>query len=98
MKLWVPHCFLLNGDGGLIIVADDVIVTGVLSAKWSPDLKDVRCDLDPMLIANHVRYMQLFPEGYCLKIFIIQLTVRYFRIFKRYKCIACIPRGMLESD
>ncbi|TYK06911.1 putative DNA helicase MCM9 isoform X1 [Cucumis melo var. makuwa] len=33
----------------------DVIVTGVLSAKWSPDLKDVRCDLDPMLIANHVR-------------------------------------------
>lgn len=40
---------------GSIIGPDDVIVTGVLSAKWSPDLKDVRCDLDPMLIANHVR-------------------------------------------
>lgn len=55
MKLLLPHRFLLNGDGGLIIGPDDVIVTGVLSAKWSPDLKDVRCDLDPMLIANHVR-------------------------------------------
>ncbi|KAK1287484.1 hypothetical protein QJS10_CPB19g01377 [Acorus calamus] len=34
---------------------DDVIVTGVLTAKWSPDLKDVRCDLEPVLIANYVR-------------------------------------------
>jgi hypothetical protein len=34
---------------------DDVIATGTLTAKWSPDLKDVRCDLDPILIANHVR-------------------------------------------
>ncbi|KAL5705129.1 DNA helicase [Ranunculus cassubicifolius] len=34
---------------------DSVIVTGVLTAKWSSDLKDVRCDLDPTLIANHVR-------------------------------------------
>ncbi|CAA7400958.1 unnamed protein product [Spirodela intermedia] len=34
---------------------DDVITTGVLSAKWSSDLKDVRCDLDPILLANHVR-------------------------------------------
>ncbi|PON87322.1 hypothetical protein TorRG33x02_168140, partial [Trema orientale] len=33
----------------------DIIVTGVLTARWSPDLKDVRCDLDPVLIANHVR-------------------------------------------
>ncbi|XP_031744946.1 probable DNA helicase MCM9 isoform X3 [Cucumis sativus] len=39
----------------LVKAGDDVIVSGVLSAKWSPDLKDVRCDLDPMLIANHVR-------------------------------------------
>ena len=81
MRLLVPYCFLLIGT-------DDVIVSGVLSAKWSPDLKDVRCDLDPMLIANHVRYMQLFSEGYCLKNFVIQLTVHYFRIFERYKCIA----------
>ncbi|XP_062104131.1 probable DNA helicase MCM9 [Humulus lupulus] len=34
---------------------NDVIVTGVLTARWSPDLKDVRCDLDLVLIANHVR-------------------------------------------
>ncbi|XP_071740444.1 probable DNA helicase MCM9 [Rutidosis leptorrhynchoides] len=34
---------------------DDVIVTGVLTAKWSPDLKDVRCDLEPVLVANYVR-------------------------------------------
>lgn len=34
---------------------DDVIVTGILSAKWSSDLKDVRCDLDPILLANFVR-------------------------------------------
>ncbi|CAM8937670.1 unnamed protein product [Rhodiola kirilowii] len=34
---------------------DDVIVTGYLTAKWSPDLKDVRCDLEPVLVANNVR-------------------------------------------
>ncbi|KAF8660799.1 hypothetical protein HU200_057385 [Digitaria exilis] len=34
---------------------DDVIVTGILSARWSPDTKDVRSNLDPMLIANYVR-------------------------------------------
>uniref|UniRef100_A0A7N0VE45 Probable DNA helicase MCM9 n=2 Tax=Kalanchoe fedtschenkoi TaxID=63787 RepID=A0A7N0VE45_KALFE len=34
---------------------DDVIVTGYLTAKWSPELKDVRCDLEPVLVANHVR-------------------------------------------
>ncbi|KAL4196460.1 hypothetical protein AMTRI_Chr04g246300 [Amborella trichopoda] len=39
----------------LVKAGDDVIVTGILSAKWSPDLKDVRCDLDPIMIANHVR-------------------------------------------
>lgn len=39
----------------LVISSDDVIVTGVLSAKWSPDIKDVRSNLDPMLIANYVR-------------------------------------------
>ncbi|GJY31897.1 hypothetical protein Tco_0415392 [Tanacetum coccineum] len=31
-----------------------VIVTGVLSAKCPPDLKDVRCDLEPVLVANYV--------------------------------------------
>ncbi|XP_038972914.1 probable DNA helicase MCM9 isoform X2 [Phoenix dactylifera] len=39
----------------VVKAGDDVIVTGVLSAKWSSDLKDVRCDLDPILIANYVR-------------------------------------------
>lgn len=38
-----------------IHVSDDVIVTGVLTAKWSSDMKDVRCDLDPVLVANYVR-------------------------------------------
>ncbi|KAK4845374.1 hypothetical protein QYF36_004223 [Acer negundo] len=39
----------------IVKAGDDVIVTGILTAKWSPDLRDVRCDLDPVLIANHVR-------------------------------------------
>ncbi|KAF7113881.1 hypothetical protein RHSIM_RhsimUnG0105100 [Rhododendron simsii] len=39
----------------IVKAGDDVIVTGALTAKWSSDLKDVRCDLDPILIANHVR-------------------------------------------
>ncbi|KAL0677004.1 hypothetical protein Bca4012_004985 [Brassica carinata] len=34
---------------------DDVVVSGILTSKWSHDLKDVRCDLEPMVIANHVR-------------------------------------------
>lgn len=42
-------------------MSDDVIVTGILSAKWSSDLKDVRCDLDPFLIANHLRYTYTVP-------------------------------------
>ncbi|KAJ0010429.1 hypothetical protein Pint_33385 [Pistacia integerrima] len=42
-------------DQMLLRALDDIIVTGTLTAKWSPDLKDVRCDLDPVLIANHVR-------------------------------------------
>ena len=43
------------GHYGYVFVADDIIVTGILTAKWSPDLKDVRSNLDPVLIANHVR-------------------------------------------
>ena len=38
-----------------LFIVDDVIVTGVLTAKWSPELKDVRCDLDPVLMANYIR-------------------------------------------
>lgn len=39
----------------VVKAGDEVIVTGVLTAKWSPDLKDVRCDLEPVLVANYVR-------------------------------------------
>ncbi|KAK9163907.1 hypothetical protein Syun_004809 [Stephania yunnanensis] len=39
----------------LVKAGDDVIVTGILTAKWSSDLRDVRCDLEPILIANNVR-------------------------------------------
>ncbi|XP_024162361.1 probable DNA helicase MCM9 isoform X2 [Rosa chinensis] len=39
----------------IVKAGDDIIVTGILTAKWSPDLKDVRCDLDPVLVANCIR-------------------------------------------
>ncbi|KAI3941095.1 hypothetical protein MKW92_021790 [Papaver armeniacum] len=39
----------------IVKAGDDVVVTGVLTAKWSSDMKDVRCDLDPVFVANHVR-------------------------------------------
>ncbi|XP_062075068.1 probable DNA helicase MCM9 [Humulus lupulus] len=54
----IPRSILVILKDDLVDVVkagDDVIVTGVLTARWSPDLKDVRCDLDPVLIANHVR-------------------------------------------
>ncbi|KAM0949017.1 putative DNA helicase [Dioscorea sansibarensis] len=38
-----------------VILMDDLVDVVKAGAKWSADLKDVRCDLDPMLIANHVR-------------------------------------------
>ncbi|GAA0172536.1 DNA metabolism protein [Lithospermum erythrorhizon] len=52
---------------------DDVIVTGVLTAKWSTDLKDVRSDLEPVLVANYVRRMNVLkadidiPEDVIMK-------------------------------
>nr|XP_043630756.1 probable DNA helicase MCM9 [Erigeron canadensis] len=39
----------------VVKAGDEVIVTGILTAKWSPALKDVRCDLEPVLVANCVR-------------------------------------------
>ncbi|KAI4299117.1 hypothetical protein L6164_032607 [Bauhinia variegata] len=39
----------------MVKAGDDVVVTGILTAKWSPELNSVRCDLDPVLVANHVR-------------------------------------------
>lgn len=52
---FVKLCALHAENDAFELYSDDVIVTGVLTAKWSSDLKDVRCDLDPVLIANHVR-------------------------------------------
>ncbi|XP_074567887.1 putative DNA helicase MCM9 isoform X2 [Curcuma longa] len=46
---------LMNDLVDMVKAGDDVMVTGILSAKWSSDLKDVRCDLDPILFANFVR-------------------------------------------
>lgn len=47
--------YFLWWDNLLKLYSDDVAVTGVLTSKWSSDLKDVRCDLDPVLIANNLR-------------------------------------------
>lgn len=58
---------------------DDVVVTGVLTAKWSPDLKDVRCDLDPVLIANNVRLVSDFY--YQNLIILTELADRYTPTF-----------------
>uniref|UniRef100_A0A0E0DYY6 Probable DNA helicase MCM9 n=1 Tax=Oryza meridionalis TaxID=40149 RepID=A0A0E0DYY6_9ORYZ len=52
----------------IVKAGDDVVVTGRLSAKWSPDIKDVRSNLDPMLIANFVRALNL-PNYDSLNIF-----------------------------
>ncbi|KAL5157090.1 putative DNA helicase MCM9 [Glycine soja] len=54
----IPRSILVILKDDLVDVVkagDDVIVTGLLTAKWSPELKDVRCDLDPVLIANNIR-------------------------------------------
>ncbi|KAK8320159.1 hypothetical protein E1A91_A12G016700v1 [Gossypium mustelinum] len=54
----IPRSILVILQDDLVDIVkagDDVIITGILTAKWSPDLKDVRCDLGPILIANHVR-------------------------------------------
>ncbi|XWS68265.1 hypothetical protein CRYUN_Cryun04dG0075800 [Craigia yunnanensis] len=54
----IPRSILVILQDDLVDIVkagDDVIVTGILTAKWSPDIKEVRCDLDPTLIANHVR-------------------------------------------
>jgi len=46
---------LQNDLVDIVKAGDDVIVTGILTAKWSSDLRDVRCDLEPVLVANHVK-------------------------------------------
>ncbi|KAH7423011.1 hypothetical protein KP509_12G035300 [Ceratopteris richardii] len=39
---------------------DDIVVTGILFAKWRPLMKDVRCDLELMLLANFIRKANQF--------------------------------------
>ncbi|KAE8708560.1 putative DNA helicase MCM9 [Hibiscus syriacus] len=72
----IPRSILVILQDDLVDIVkagDDVIVTGILTAKWSPDLKDVRCDLDPILIANHVRRTNELkldidiPDDVCMK-------------------------------
>ncbi|XP_050363646.1 probable DNA helicase MCM9 [Argentina anserina] len=53
------HVILKDDLVDIVKAGDDIIVTGILTAKWSPDLKDVRCDLDPVLVANCVRTNEL---------------------------------------
>ncbi|MCO5589374.1 hypothetical protein L7F22_043341 [Adiantum nelumboides] len=39
---------------------DDIVVTGILFAKWRSLVKDVRCDLELMLLANFIRKANQF--------------------------------------
>nr|XP_051204241.1 probable DNA helicase MCM9 isoform X2 [Lolium perenne] len=47
----------------IVKAGDDVIVSGILSAKWSSDVKDVRCNLDPVFIANYARRTNELKSG-----------------------------------
>ncbi|XP_049935084.1 probable DNA helicase MCM9 isoform X4 [Nymphaea colorata] len=46
----------------MVKAGDDVVVTGILTAKWSPDVRDVRCDLDPIMVANYIRRTNEFKS------------------------------------
>lgn len=37
------------------LFADEIMVTGLLYAKWRTPVMDARCDLELMLQANHIR-------------------------------------------
>ncbi|KAI5065345.1 hypothetical protein GOP47_0020040 [Adiantum capillus-veneris] len=39
---------------------DDIVVTGILFAKWRSLIKEVRCDLELMLLANFIRKANQF--------------------------------------
>ncbi|CAM0951862.1 unnamed protein product [Alopecurus aequalis] len=61
----------------VVKAGDDVIITGILSAKWSSDVKDVRCNLDPVFIANYARRTNELKSG----IDIPEETIRRFEFF-----------------
>lgn len=83
--------------------ADDVIVTGVLTAKWSPDMKDVRCDLEPVLVANYVRYNEhmcnwaIFIEAnrYVWSYLLLNLEFVSFRRINEIKLDIEIPEDII---
>ncbi|OAE19975.1 hypothetical protein AXG93_1520s1490 [Marchantia polymorpha subsp. ruderalis] len=54
----VPRSIVVVLDDDLVDTVqagDDIVVTGVLFAKWKPLVKDLRCDLVLMLRANFIR-------------------------------------------
>ncbi|KAI3445760.1 hypothetical protein Pfo_002425 [Paulownia fortunei] len=66
----------------IVKAGDDVIVTGVLTAKWSSDMKDVRCDLDPVLVANYVRRMNELKSDIDIRDDIIMKFKQFWSDFK----------------
>ncbi|XP_058087341.1 probable DNA helicase MCM9 isoform X2 [Magnolia sinica] len=66
----------------MVKAGDDIIVTGVLSAKWSPDLKDVRCDLDPFLMANHVRRTNELKSDIDIPVDVVKKFEQFWLDFK----------------
>ncbi|KAL3538681.1 hypothetical protein ACH5RR_002047 [Cinchona calisaya] len=66
----------------MVKAGDDVIVTGVLTAKWSSDIKDVRCDLDPVVVANYVRRMNELKSGIDIPDDVIMKFKQFWSDFK----------------
>ncbi|KAF8044179.1 hypothetical protein BT93_A2226 [Corymbia citriodora subsp. variegata] len=66
----------------VIKAGDDIIVTGILTAKWSPDLKDVRCDLEPVLVANYVRRTNELKSGIDVPDNVIMKFREFWNCFK----------------
>ncbi|XP_047315145.1 probable DNA helicase MCM9 isoform X3 [Impatiens glandulifera] len=66
----------------VVKAGDDVIVTGILTARWSSDLKDVRCDLEPVLVANHVRRTNELRSGIDIPDEVIMTFKKFWFDFK----------------
>ncbi|XP_066383534.1 probable DNA helicase MCM9 isoform X2 [Miscanthus floridulus] len=65
-----------------IKAGDDVIITGILSAKWSPDIKDVRSNLDPILLANYVRRTNELKVDVDIP---VETKVKFERFWKKHR-------------
>ncbi|KAI3989689.1 hypothetical protein MKX01_009181 [Papaver californicum] len=66
----------------IVKAGDDVIVTGVLTEKWSSDMKDVRCDLDPLFVANYVRRTNELKANIDVPDDIVQMFEQFWIDFK----------------